>query len=248
MSITTVDAVRLAAGTGDSSPTPAMPWDVAWTSTSWSPASAASHAAYAAPDRAASARPRSGVRLATVTRAPASTSPKTTACAAPPAPSTSTRRPSSETTSRSASTAPAASVLCPVTRPPSLTSVFTAPMREACGVTASRCGRTSTLNGIDTPSPRMPSARMPESAPRTSTHANGAYIQSSPSARYPASCIARPSETGNLDSDPQTVTPLMRPRARGTPRRRARASPPPARARRRRARPAPSAHTRRSRT
>jgi hypothetical protein len=75
--------------------------------------------------------------------------------------------------SASAFRAPGPSVPKPLSRPPSLTTVFTDPIPRSTSATSSRCSITDTLWGMVTLIPRNPDrARMPAIAAPTSSTRN----------------------------------------------------------------------------
>jgi len=102
---------------------------------------------------------------------------KAMARAAPPEPIIVTVFPASFTpASLSACSAPGPSLPNPVSRPPSLTTVLTDPMRRSTSATSSRCRRIDTLCGMVTLRPRKFSrARMPATAAPTSSTRNATY-------------------------------------------------------------------------
>ena len=110
--------------------------------------------------RSASASARAGVRLASTTSdTPASSSASITPCTAPPAPSTSVRRPRMSMRWRSAMsvTRPMPSVLSPRQPPPGRrVSVLTTPLRRAASPSSRASFAATVLSGSVTFAPVPP--------------------------------------------------------------------------------------------
>lgn len=85
---------------------------------------------------------------------------------------------------------PTMSVLLPTSLPPSLVTVFTAPIASASGSTLSRWSMMLCLWGMVTFSPRMPYPRTTSSMPSRSSVSNGRYTPLIPAAANAAECMA----------------------------------------------------------
>ena len=147
------------------------------------------------PNRVASVSAAAAFRLPIVTdRAPAARQVYTTACAAPPAPATTTAAPSSVRPIARSTPArnPAPSLLNPTSRPSaSLVTLLTAPIRSASDSVMSHRPATTRLYGAVTPSPSHSSVRAAATAASTSSGSSSrsSYRASIPAAANAASCM-----------------------------------------------------------